>query len=276
MSFRYRRTYRGPLRAVVLDWAGTTCDHGCLAPAATFIAAFASAQVPITMEQARAPMGMAKWQHIRMITRMPTVAEAWERHHGRLPTDSDVDTLYEHFLPLQIETVARNSELIEGVLDVVSAMRQRGLKIGSTTGYPGAVMEVVVRVAKAQGYEPDSIVTADDTPLGRPGPFPAFKTLIDMGVHPVEAVVKIGDTVVDIEEGLNGGMWAVGVAVTGNEVGLSAEDWAAQPADRKAALRDRASARLSSAGAHFVVDSLAHVLPVLDQIEAALARGEKP
>lgn len=276
MTFRYRRSYRGPLRAVVLDWAGTTCDHGCLAPARTFADAFAAAGVPITVEQARAPMGMAKWQHIKTITQMPAVAEAWERRYGRPSEDSDVDTIYKRFLPLQVETVARYSDLIPGVLDAIAAMRTRGLKIGSTTGYPREVMDVVVREARAQGYEPDTIVTADDTPLGRPGPFPALKALIDMGVYPVEAVVKIGDTVVDIEEGLNGGMWTVGVTVTGNEVGLTADDWAHLPADEQDRLRDRAAAKLAAAGAHHVIDSVADMMPVLDKIEEALARGERP
>lgn len=276
MTFRYRRRYQGPLRAVVLDWAGTTCDHGCLAPAQTFAEAFAAAGVPITVEQARAPMGMAKWQHIKTITRMPSVAEAWERHHGRASDDADVDALYERFLPLQLETVARYSEMIPGVLDAIAAMRARGLKIGSTTGYPREVMDVVIREAKAQGYEPDSIVTAGDTPLGRPGPFPALKALIEMGVYPVEAVVKIGDTVVDIEEGLNGGMWAVGVTVTGNEVGLSVEEWAALGPDEQDRLRGRAAAKLAAAGAHYVIDSVVDIMPILDEIEAALARGETP
>lgn len=276
MTYRYRRSYQGPLRAVVLDWAGTTCDHGCLAPAQTFADAFAAAGVPITVEQARAPMGMAKWQHIKTITQMPAVAEAWEHHHGRSSEDTDVETIYRRFLPLQVETVARYSEMIPGVLDAIAAMRARGLKIGSTTGYPREVMDVVVREAKAQGYEPDSIVTADDTPLGRPGPFPALKALIDMGIYPLEAVVKIGDTVVDMEEGLNGGMWTVGVTVTGNEVGLSADDWAALPADEQDRFRARAAGKLSAAGAHYVIDSVADVTPVLDRIEEALARGEKP
>ncbi len=61
--------YAGPLRAVVLDWAGTTVDFGCMAPVATFVQAFEDSGVPITVEEARAPMGMPKWQHIQAITR---------------------------------------------------------------------------------------------------------------------------------------------------------------------------------------------------------------
>ncbi|MCP5364550.1 MAG: phosphonoacetaldehyde hydrolase [Hyphomicrobiales bacterium] len=276
MSFRYRRTYRGPLRAVILDWAGTTCDHGCLAPAETFVAAFAASGVEITVAQARAPMGMAKWQHIKTITEMPSVAEAWTNQHGRKPGHADVDAIYERFLPLQLETVARYSALIPGTLEAVAAMRARGLKIGSTTGYPRAVMDVVVEQAREQGYDADCVISADDTPVGRPGPFPALNALVDMSVYPVEAVVKIGDTVVDIEEGLNGGMWSVGITTTGNEVGLSAEDWQSLDTQEQSRYRDAAERKLYSAGAHFVIDSIADILPVLDRIETALACGEKP
>jgi phosphonoacetaldehyde hydrolase len=88
--------------------------------------------------------------------------------------------------------------------------------------------------------------------------------------------VKIGDTSVDIGEGLNGGMWSVGVAVTGNEVGLTVAEYAALPAEERRRLAQVATDRLLAAGAHYVVDSLVDVIPVLDSIEARLAAGEKP
>lgn len=276
MTFVYRRSYRGRLRAAVLDWAGTVVDHGCLAPPATFIEAFASYEVPVTVAQARAPMGMAKRAHIQAIAEMPEVAAAWAAQHGHPPDEAQLDALYQRFLPLQTAMVEKHSGLIPGALDAVAAMRARGLKIGSTTGYPRSVMEVVIRAAAAQGYVPDCVVCAEDTPKGRPGPFPALKALIDMAVFPVEAVVKIGDTVVDIEEGLNGGMWSVGVSSTGNEVGLSLTEWQALPQAERERLRDIAAAKLYAAGAHYVVESVAHALPVLDDIEARLSRGEKP
>ena len=125
-------------------------------------------------------------------------------------------------------------------------MRARGMTIGSTTGYPRAVMAVVARAAAAQGYVPDCVVCAEDTPKGRPGPFPALKALIDMAVSPVEAVVKIGDTVVDVEEGLNGGMWSIGITVTGNEVGLSLEEWQALPEAEQARLRAAAGGQAAA------------------------------
>jgi phosphonoacetaldehyde hydrolase len=276
MSFRYQRRYTGRLKAAVLDWAGTVVDHGCLAPAATFIEAFAGFGVPVTVAEARAPMGMAKKDHIRAIAATPRVAQAWLERHGRPATDTDIDALYDRFLPLQVAMVERHAELIPGALAAVAQMRARGLKIGSTTGYPRAVMDVVVHEATRQGYAPDAIVVAEDTPAGRPGPFPAWKALIDMQVAPAAAVVKIGDTVVDVEEGLNGGMWTIGITVTGNEVGLSVADWQALDTAEQDRLRTVAADRLARAGAHYLCDSLADVAPVLESIDARLASGEAP
>ena len=276
MSSDRAHRYVGPLKAVVLDWAGTTVDHGCMAPVATFMQAFAETGVPINVAEARAPMGMAKWHHIQAITRMDQVAARWLAAHGRLPDDSDVDALYRRFLPLQVQTVEQYSDVIDGVVETVAALRARGLAIASTTGYPREVMDVVVRIAKEQGYEADVTVCAGDTPTGRPGPFMALQALIKLSISPVEAVVKVGDTAVDMGEGLNGGMWAVGVAVTGNEVGLTAAEYAAQPAESQLRLGAQATERLQAAGAHYVVDRLSDVVAVVDKIEARLAKGEKP
>lgn len=272
----FTRRYTGPLRAVVLDWAGTTVDHGCFAPAAAFQNAFAGFEVPITVAQARAPMGMAKWHHIKAILTQPAVAQAWERRHGRAPLDEDVDALYNRFLPSQVDIVARHADVIAGVPEVIGAMRARGLRIGSTSGYPRQVMDVVVPAAAKAGYAPDVVVCAGETPSGRPGPSMALKCLIDLDVHPVEACVKFGDTVVDVEEGLNAGMWSVAVVDTGNEVGLTESDLAALTPERRAEIVDAAADKLARAGAHYVIRSLADALPILDEVEARLRRGEKP
>ena len=199
MSSQTAHRYLGPLKAVVLDWAGTTVDHGCMAPVATFMQAFAETGVPITVAEARAPMGMPKWHHIQAITRDGASPSGGRPSTAKRPDDSDVDALYQRFLPLQVKTVEQHSDVIPGVVETVAALRARGLAIASTTGYPREVMDVVVRVAKEQGYEPDVTICAGDTPAGRPGPFMALQALIKLSISPVEAVVKIGDTAVDIE-----------------------------------------------------------------------------
>ena len=276
MSPERPHRYTGPLRAAVLDWAGTTVDHGCMAPVLAFMQAFGEAGVPISVGEARAPMGKAKWDHIKAIVAEEAVALRWQEVHGARPDDTDVERLYERFLPLQVQTVGERSELVPGALDAVAGMRARGMAIASTTGYPREVMEVVAREAKRQGYEPDITICAGDTPTGRPGPFMALEALVRLSVSPVEAVVKIGDTVVDVEEGLSGGMWSVGVAASGNEVGLPVGEYAALAAEERHRLCAAATEVLQEAGAHYVVDTIADVMPVLDSIEERLRAGEKP
>ena len=51
---------------------------------------------------------------------------------------------------------------------------------------------------------------------------------------------KVDDTVVGIDEGLNAGCWTVGLAISGNEVGLSYEEWSALSADEQIVLKDKA------------------------------------
>ena len=89
-------------------------------------------------------------------------------------------------------------------------------------------------------------------------------------------MVKVDDTGVGIEEGLNAGCWTVGVAISGNAVGLSLAEWQALDAGEQGALRAKATQQLLNAGAHYVVDSVAQLLPVIDAIEARMRAGERP
>jgi phosphonoacetaldehyde hydrolase len=276
MTFRYNRTYRGKIQAVLLDWAGTTMDFGCIAPAVVFVEVFKRKGVPISMEEARAPMGAHKRVHIERITQLEPVRRRWQEKHGRLPNDDDVESMFKEFVPLQLKCLSEYSALIPGALDAVKAMRARGYKIGSTTGYTTEMMKINLADAKKQGYEPDSTVCASDVPHGRPYPYMCLKNVINLQVSPVEACVKIDDTRPGIEEGLNGGMWTIGLAVSGNEVGLSLEDWNRLPKPEQERLRQSAYTRMYQSGAHYVVETIADILPCLDDVETRLGRGERP
>jgi phosphonoacetaldehyde hydrolase len=117
------------------------------------------------------------------------------------------------------------------------------------------MMEVNRKDAARQGYEPESTVCASDVPAGRPHPFMCLQNMINLQVSPVSGCVKVDDTVPGVEEGLNAGMWTVGLAMSGNEVGLPLKDvMALHSADREAR-RQRAYARMRQCGAHYVVDS---------------------
>ncbi|MDW8445252.1 MAG: phosphonoacetaldehyde hydrolase [Acetobacteraceae bacterium] len=271
-----RAPYRGPLRAVVFDWAGTMVDHGSRAPTDALLRAFGEFGVTLTMADARGPMGLPKMDHILAIARLPHVAEAWKARHGRPFSQRDADAVFAAFEPMTIEAVRAHAALLPGAREAADACRARGLKIGSTTGYTRAVMEVLAPLAAAQGYVPDCMVCAGDLPAGRPTPCMMYACFAQLGVFPPEAVVKVDDTAPGIAEGVAAGCWTVGVALTGNEVGMSAEELALASDDERARLRARAEAVLRGAGAHWVIDSVADLPALLPQIEAAVASGEQP
>jgi phosphonoacetaldehyde hydrolase len=264
------------LKAVIFDWAGTMIDFGSRAPMGAFVEAYRRFDVPLSVAEARVPMGLPKRAHIAALMAEPNIAERWRAARGALPDDAAIDAVYAVFVPLNTDVVADYADLIPGALAMAQAVRARGLRIGSTTGYVRSIMERLLPLAQAQGYVPDNLVCAGDLADGRPSPLMIYRCFADLGVYPPSAVVKVDDTEPGIAEGIAAGSWTVGVSVSGNGVGLSLPEWEATAPDEQARLRDAAAAKLRGAGAHYVIDSVADLLPVLDAIESRLARGETP
>ncbi len=264
------------IRLVVLDWAGTTVDHGSLAPVAAFQEAFASVGVRVTTDEVRGPMGRPKKDHLRELLRQPDVAARWTAVQGRPWTPGDVDRLFDLFVPLQLAVLEQHSRLVPGLLECVAALRRRGALIGGTTGYFREAAERVAAAARQQGYVPDHNLCPEDVTAGRPAPWMIFHHMERFGIFPAAAVVKVGDTIVDVEEGRNAGAWVVGVISTGSEIGLSEAQWQALPAAEQQTRRTEVAKRLLKAGAHAVIDTLAELPTTLDRFDERLSRGERP
>lgn len=267
------------LKAAVFDWAGTVVDFGSRAPMGAFVEVFRRFGVEIGIEDARGPMGLPKRDHIAALFRLPHVVAKWRAAKGADPGEAAIDAVYDMFVPLNAEIVTDFADMIPGAVETVRALRARGLKIGSTTGYTREIMARLTPIAATAGYTPDTMVCAGDLAEGRPSPLMMYRVFADLGVYPPAAVVKIDDTVPGILEAKAAGTWAVGVAVTGNEFGLShADTEALRRGDPLAyeARRAVAARTLREAGAHYVIDGVADLLPVIDDIEGRLRARERP
>ncbi len=255
-------------KAAVFDWAGTMVDFGSFAPMGVFVKAFERFGIEASIEQARAPMGSPKWDHIRAMMDMEPIAAQWEARHGARPTDADVDKVYEVFVPMNEEVAADYADLVPGGKEAVDALRAMGLRIGSTTGYTRSIMERVLPVASAQGYAPDNLVCSDDLPEGRPGPLGMYKCFVDLVAYPPQAVIKVDDTEPGILEGKAAGCVTVGVALSGNAVGKTPEALAALSEDEIEALRAHATRILKAAGADHVIDTVADLPDLVRRLDA--------
>ena len=276
MAFTYKRTYTGPIKLAVFDWAGTTLDFGCCAPAAVFIEGFKRRGVDVTMAQARGPMGMEKRAHIRTMGEMEPIAAQWQAQHGRPMSEADIDAIYEDFVPLLLDVLDDYSTLIPGTVETMTALREKGILIAGTTGYFPEAMARCAAAAAPQGYAPDFSISANQVQAGRPAPWLIYECMKQLDVYPPQAVVKVGDTKADIEAGLNAGVWTIGVAASGNEVGLSQAEFDVLDEAERGRLVAAASERLGRAGAHIVVEGIWDVPDAVAHIEERLAVGEAP
>lgn len=266
---------RGPLTTAIFDWAGTVLDFGCIAPVAAFREAFAEDGIDITEAEARLPMGAAKREHIELILAQDAPRARWEAKHGAW-TQAHVDKLYAAFLKADERNVATYSAMIPGALDVITGLRAQGIAIGSTTGYPRSVMDGLMPLAAAQGYTPDHCTTVSEVKRGRPHPDMVLANALALGAASMQSCVVVDDSPTGLTSGRAAGTWAVGIVASGNEVGLPLDGWQALSADQQGALRTAATTKLNAAGAHYVIDTIADLPPVIAQINARLAKGDTP
>lgn len=258
------------LEAVIFDWAGTTVDYGCFAPVRAFQECFRLMELEPTMDEVRAPMGMLKRDHIRTMLDMPRLQALFNERHGRAPETTDIDRMYAAFEGNLFSILGEYCTPKPHVLETVTQLRARGLKIGSTTGYTDSMMEVVRPKAAALGYAPDFLITPDGVGgKGRPYPYMVFRNLEALGVSSVRAAVKVGDTVSDIQEGVNAGVWTIGVTEGSSALSLSEQEYAALSPDARASKNAKVRETFLSHGAHTVITNLAELPAALARLENA-------
>ena len=120
------------------------------------------------------------------------------------------------------------------------------------------------------------VVCSGETLEGRPSPLMLWKGLVELGVWPAAACVKVDDATVGIGEGKAAGAWTVGLAASGNGVGLSHDALLALAPEERARRIAAAAADLHEAGADYVIDSVADLWPVLETIARRIEAGERP
>lgn len=277
-NFNYSRSYRGEVQALVLDWSGTLADAYVIAPAVVFVEVFKNQGVEISMLEARGPMGLRKDLHILELTRDPDIAARWEAIKGKAPEQSDVDAMFADFVPAQLECLRQYTTLLPGIKDVCLRLQNQGIKIGASTGFVRSMVDILLEDCIKQGFTPDATVAGDEVIHGaRPAPHMVYKNLDLLGVDQIQSVVKVDDTASGVGEALNAGCWGVGVVRYSNYLNINSQQEADEMSDTELARR-MAHTRdiLLKTGAHYVIDSLADIEPVIADVNARMARGEKP
>ncbi len=253
------------IEAVIFDWAGTTIDFGCMAPVAAFSEAFMEKGIEVTEEEVREPMGMLKIDHIREMLKTERISKLWKEKYSRDWTEDDVKSIYKISEDKLLSTVANFTDIKPYLLETIEKLRNKGIKIGSTTGYTEEMMNIVVEKAKANGYSPDYWITPNSVNnMGRPYPYMIFKNLEVLGIKSVDKAVKIGDTISDITEGKNAGLISIGILEGSSLVGFSKDSFEALDDASKEILMDNARAKYYEADADYVINNLSELNTLLN------------
>lgn len=278
-GFRFVRQYIGPVKGVILDWSGTTADKYVIAPAVVFVDVFKKHGVPITMKEAREPMGLRKDLHIKALTEMPEIRKRWTEVKGKEPDQGDVDKMFADFVPMQLGCLRKYTDLIPGTVQAVRQLRDEfNVKIGHTTGFLSSMVDVLLEDAKKQGYVPDASVAGDDVINGaRPKPFMVYRNMDLLDIRPIQSVVKVDDTVSGVGEALEAGCWGVGVSKYSNYMDVDTlEDADNLTAEDELVKIGKSRELLRKSGAHYVIDSIVDLPEIIEEINQRLKHGERP
>ncbi len=277
-DFVYSRSYRGKVKGVVLDWSGTLADAYVIAPAVVFVEVFRRQGVEVSFAEARVPMGLRKDLHIEAMTQDPKIRERWKAAKGVYPDQGDVARMFADFIPLQLEVLHNHTKLLPGALEACNELRARGIKLGVSTGFTRPMVDILQAAAEKQGLKLDASVAGDEVEHGaRPKPFMVYRNLDLMDVSPIQSVVKVDDTASGVGEALEAGCWGVGLSRYSNYMNIDTlEQAAAMEAEETGRRMAHAADILRKSGAHYVIESIATLPQVIDDINRRLARGERP
>jgi phosphonoacetaldehyde hydrolase len=264
------------LRLLVSDLAGTVVDFGVFGPTMAFRQVFENAGVAVKISDIRKFMGCHKREHLQKLLALPSTQEQWIKVHGARPDAKVESALYDAFVPLQLKVLETESQILRGARDAIQIARLHHMQIGATTGYVKSMASVVRQKLLEQGIRFDSMVASDEVETGRPGPAMIQMNQLLTGVANSNEVVKIGDTPEDILEGKSAGVWTIGILESSNRVGLRQPEFdMLTPVQKLAVLRD-ARDHLSTARPDFIVNSVAEVPNICNQINYGLMQGRLP
>lgn len=259
------------IECLIMDWAGTAVDYGCFAPVAAFVESFKSIGTPVTPEETRAHMGLTKIEEVRALFNINRVKEQFKEKYGRDHNDEDIQQCYKKFQEVLFGTLEEYSKPITGVAETIASLREKGIKVGSTTGYTRKMMDVVIPEAEKLGYKIDNCVTSDNLPGGRPKPYMIYQNLCDLDIDRRDTVIKVGDTISDIKEGVNAGVWSIGVISGSNELAMTEAEVKSMSCSELDAKMKKVRNKMYEAGADYVIDSITDLPELIEVINSRMS-----
>lgn len=199
---------RPVIELAVFDMAGTTVDeHGAVY--AALRACVERTGAAVDEGDLQTWMGTDKREAIHALTGLG----------GGTPTPELVEEAYADFRGILRQAYADTPPVpLAGAEKALAELRDRGVKVALTTGFSDDVAGPLLESlgwSTGEGGNLDAVVTSDEVPRGRPAPHMIHRAMEKTGVLDVRRVLAAGDTLVDLEAGMNAGAGEVVGVLTG-------------------------------------------------------------
>jgi phosphonatase-like hydrolase len=182
---------------VVFDMAGTTINEGN-AVYKTLRKAINEKGYHFTLDEVLLEgAGKEKLQAIKSILSV----------YAEKEDDALAGEIYERFSKLLKETYDTQAILPnDNAVELFRALKQKNIRVVLNTGYNRQTAQLLIdKLHWKKGSEYDSLVTATDVEKGRPNPDMIWLAMEQFAIRTAAEIVKVGDSIIDIEEGKNAG-----------------------------------------------------------------------
>ncbi len=158
------------------------------------------------------------------------------------------DEIYQDFISLLSEAYENTPVIPQPhTLELFNVLKERNIKVVLNTGYNAETAELLIeKLGWKKGIEYDSLISSSDVENNRPDPEMIDLAMDIYGIHDSGEVIKVGDSIIDIEEGQNAGCGLNVGITTGAHTFL----------------------QLQSANPDFIINDLLQLIPIIDKVNS--------
>tara|TARA_E500000178_G_scaffold109397_1_gene109133 strand:- start:425 stop:1216 length:792 start_codon:yes stop_codon:yes gene_type:complete len=258
------------IEAIVFDLAGTIIDFGSLAPSKVLIHIFNKFGITISRKEAVGPMGIEKRAHISQLINSKKISLFWKKKYNKKPGKQEIDKLFKLFNPELKKIIKHHSKLISGCKKTINFLKRKKIKLAVNTGYSEEILKIILSELKKQGFYPDISYSSSHANIGRPSAEIIYKIFSELNITMGSNCIKVDDTIPGLLEGVNAGMWVVGVIFSGNEFGKTEVEFNKLSSKDKIIFRKRVTNKFKRIGAHYVIDTIKDLPKTIELIDSRI------
>jgi len=201
------------IRACIFDLGGTIVDRYSLTPFLSLKKVFMNYNILVPDRLIFKDMGKNKKDHINNILNSQTIKEQWNYSFDRTPNENDVDFLFNDFNKIQTKYSEEVIDVLPETEKCINYLQKNDILTGSTTGFNQKNTNIIRNMLERKGIYLNSYVSSTclNKP-SRPYPYMIQENMKNFNITDPRKVIKVDDTVVGINEGLNSNCWTVGVS----------------------------------------------------------------